>query len=117
MALPAVAVLSGVLHAQEPSAIAIEVGSPEQACVLQGRQQDEPLSVLISVGRDRIADPAFLDPLVACASSRHLAIIVRLEPPAEWQTSADPYGAIGGWLGDLQRLVQHQRGAIHWYEL
>lgn len=71
----------GTVSGAEESPIALEAASPAQACAYQGRAQDEPLGVLVTLGPSDLADPASLEPLAACAPRRHLRIIARLSRP------------------------------------
>src|SRR5262249_34228362 len=97
--------------------IGLQIGGPELGCELQGPQADAPLPALIAVGAEKTADPTWLHPLIRCAPERHLEIMVRLVPPADWTEATDPYQAIAGWMDLLDRSLQAWRGSVRRIEL
>ncbi|HEY3176067.1 MAG TPA: hypothetical protein VGK94_09970 [Candidatus Polarisedimenticolia bacterium] len=99
------------------SPFGVEATTPADACLVEGPAHDEPLAVLVVVDPEALRDPAWLEALLACAPDHHLEIVIRLEPPIDWQLSPDPYAALRGWLADLDRFLHEHRGRLGHFEL
>lgn len=94
------------------SPLAVELSGAPEACAWQGDEAGVLLPVVLTLGPAESADPDGIRPALDCAREKHLAVVLRIEPPTDWQEAPDPYEALGPWLGTLEQLLQASRGRI-----
>ncbi|HZI94759.1 MAG TPA: hypothetical protein VFE84_10980, partial [Patescibacteria group bacterium] len=73
--------------------------------------------VLITLEPAGLREPERIEPLLACATQRRLAIVVRLDLPVEWQHAPDPYAAIAEWITPLEAFLQGNANRVRRFEL
>ncbi len=86
--------------------VGLEGSTPSDACTWEGREGEDPIPFLVTLGPDELGAASPLRETFECARDRGLQVVVRIEPPAAWQRDPDPYGAIAPWTEALEAFLE-----------
>jgi hypothetical protein len=92
--------------------IGLEGSSASEACTWEGREGEDPIPFLVTLGPEELGASSPLRDALECARDRGLQVVVRIEPPVAWQQDPDPYGTLAPWTEALEVFLQRSHEGI-----